>query len=164
MFFIKKSGKPTIDHTSLTMIIKMVNEDHMLDFEHQLNKGIKNPKVLKNFSAIKQENNCISITIHNIKDTDFSGPFLLAISETLKSMLLKDAYNQKDLFFHFEGEDAVDAAVCIASHGLWQADFSFVAQTELDLFKSRHEEIKEIIIKADPLIKQEIIKLANNSK
>jgi hypothetical protein len=148
------------------VIIQFPHEDQAKKLEKNMSKDAPDPKVYKKFD-IDRKGNLLSIHIHDIHDTAFCGAFLLAVGASVKELVVA-ANEEAMLSLRFQGKDEAGAAVCVASHGLWPAEFSFSNEAEKEKFDAARvtidTQIKAVTKEAMPHLKKELENLKKKFK
>ena len=140
-------------HLTAEVVIQFKDPETAHYFEQLLNTGADDPKFFKKFDA-KQDNNFLVLTLKQVEDAYFTASFLLTISRFLKQNL--DDAVQHELLFHFTGEGTSGIAMCLESHGLFTAKYTFANNEDVNKFlelnqsaekmaKSDAEELDNII-------------------
>jgi len=157
--FWKKPGeipkKENIELFPANIMIKMPDINQTGIILEQINTGALESEVFKEFSA-KEENGCINIILKNTRNTDFCIGFLIALSDTIKS-LLDNPQNDK-VSFYIEGKEAASVAVCLASYNLWAEQYLFADEAQEAAFKNMHEEVKKAILQGKDFFVKELEK------
>jgi hypothetical protein len=145
---------------SCAVVINFPRTEQAATLEKDMKTSIPDPKLAKKFD-LSRKGNVLSIKMHDVHDAEFCGPFLLAISASVKELVLA-ANEESALSFDFKGADEAGAAVCVASHGLWPAEFSFSSEAEKEKFDAARvdidQQITAITKEATPILKKELIK------
>jgi hypothetical protein len=135
--FSKKPAKAV--RGACAMVINFPRKEQAEALEKDMKTSIPSPAISKKFD-LRRKGNALSINMHDVQDTEFCGAFLLAISASVKELVIA-ANEEAKLSFEFKGADEAGTAVCVASHGLWPAEFSFSSEAEKDKFDAAREDI-----------------------
>ena len=138
------------------MMINFPRIEQAAALEKDMKTSVPSTAISKKFD-LSRKGNALSINVHDVQDTEFCGAFLLAVSASVKELVIA-ANEEADLSFEFKGADEAGAAVCVASHGLWPAEFSFSNEAEKDKFDAARgdidAQITAITDAAMPLLKK----------